>query len=435
MTKQLKNAIIIAVIFGAVFAAFGLLSPQIWNSPDETAVAFFSRNMAATGQLFRVEAYNLFQSDIIHPRSIISIDGYLVPGSFYGAIFFFGLFYKFIGPVAFSLGTPLATALAGVCVFFLIRRLYDERRAMIAEVLFLANPAVWYFASRGLFPNLLFVDLAIIGTAILYLQPWQAAVKGRGNRFLGASIDVAVGMFVLGAAFLVRPVEFIWLAPILIAVYWFARKSVSWFKIAVGAAVAAAFVVVLLYTNSHLYGGFLSFGYTAGSTAPGVSVPALSAPSRLPSFLSAPRPFILPFGLHPRLAITNLWNYLALFAWWLPALAAVGYLLTKDRANRRRFSRCCWWVAIVLGVYYGSGIFVDSSVSQWTIGSSYIRYFLPAFILLVPLAAEGVDRLARKKRWLAPSILGVFAALSLWTVYFRSPESPVPMRATLVYYA
>jgi len=431
MSKLTKYAIIIAVVFGAIYASFGLLSPQIWNSPDETAVAFFAKNMAYTGKLWRPEAYNLFQTDTVHPRSILSLDGYLVPGSFYGAIMFFGLFYKLIGPTAYALGTPLLTVLAAFGVFFAMRRLCDERIAFFAEILFLANPIVWYFASRGLYPNLIFVDLAIIGMTMLYLEPWQKMMRGRGNAILGMLIDNTAGMFVLGIAFLVRPVEFIWLFPIAIAIILVGRKKIYWPRYIVWGVIGGAFFGALLFTNIHLYGGPFSSGYSVGSTMPGISVPAAATTSRLPQIISAPRPFVLPFGFHPRLALTNLWNYLVAFSWWLPVLAAIGYLLTKDRSNRRLFGRGFVFTLAILGIYYGSGIFNDSSVSQWTIGSSYLRYFLPAFVLLVPLAAFGVERVSRRGRWVAPAVLAVFIGLGVWTVYFRSPESLVPMHATL----
>jgi len=434
MKRQTIKAIVIAAAFGAVFAAFGLIAPHLWNSPDETAVAFFANNFTALSRLWAVEPYNIFGSGVVHPRSIIAIGGYLVPASFYGSIYYFGVLVRLAGESALSWGTPLATALAALCVFFTMRKVFDAHRALIAEILFLANPAVWYFSSRGLFPNMLFLDLAIIGMAIVYLQPWQSFAKGRGVVWLETMIDDVAGIFILGVAFLVRPVEFIWLAPLILVVLWHLRKNLNALRIITGIIVTAAFIGIFFHENYNLYGGIFNSGYTVGALTPGVAAPAVGGSSRLPAFLSSPRPFILPFGFHPRAALANAWNYIVAFAWWLPALAAIGFLLTKERTARRRFGRAFWWTVLVLGVYYGSGVFVDSSVSQWTIGSSYMRYFLPASVLLVPLAAEGVYRMSRHRRWIAPLIVGIFIALSAWTVYFRSPESLSPMLATLRHY-
>jgi hypothetical protein len=54
--------------------------------------------------------------------------------------------------------------------------------------------------------------------------------------------------------------------------------------------------------------------------------------------------------------------------------------------------------------------------------------------MLVPLAAEGVARMSAARRWVAPLAIGIFIVLSAWTVYYRSPESLVPMLATLRHY-
>lgn len=431
MKKITIVAIIVAVVSLAAFAAFGLLSPQIWNSPDETAVAFFAKHMSYGGNLASLETFNAFKANIVHPRSIVSVDGFLSPGSFYGTMYIFAGAIKVFGQYGFAIGTPILVALAGLLIFFSLRRLFGEREALIAEILFFANPGIWYFASRGLFPNAMFIALAVIGAAVFYLRPWQSWANGRGLPIFGKIIDYSLASFVLGMAFLVRPVEFLWLLPLLFVWAFAKRKSLGWASPVIVVIWAALFVATFLYINNSLYGSPWAVGYTVGSSAPGVSVPALSQGSSLPAAISAPRPFVLPFGFHPRFALTNVWNYVILFAWWLPALALIGFLLTTERKRRQLWLRVWVWVTLLLGIYYGSGLFLDSSVSQWTVGSSYIRYFLPASIILIPLAAEGLW-LAGKKRWkyVAP-ILAVFVLLSGWTVYFRSAESLVPMRKQL----
>lgn len=432
--RPLIIALAVALAFGAVCAISGFLSPHIWNSPDETATAFFSRVLSERGYLWIFEASNLLGSGQVHPRSVISVDSNLVPASFYGAMIYFAALFKVMGYAAFSIGTPLATAAASLVVFFFLRRLYGMRVAILGQVLFWVNPALWYFASRGLYPNVLFLDFAIIGLGILGLRPWKSWVKDRGNAFLGRAIDDFAGISFLGAAFLVRPVEFLWLAPILIAALWLVRKRLTWVRAILGVAVFAGFAVVFFMMNKELYGGYLSLGYTAGANMPGIAPPAVGGASRLPFFLSQPRPFILPFGFHPRAAITNLFNYLILFAWWLPALAVVGFAFAKEKKHRLQFGVVFLWIAAFLGIYYGSGVFVDSSVSQWTVGSSYMRYFLPASVLLIPFAALGLGRIFGWKRLAGAASLILFIVLSAWTAYFRSPESLIPMHATLEHY-
>jgi len=427
-------AIVFALVFGAACAAFGLLCPPIWNSPDETAVVFFSQAIVKAGHLWVFEPANLFGSGNIHPRSIISIDSNLLPISFFGIIYYFAALFKAVGGAAYALGTPFATALSSLAVFFVLRRLFDSRTALIGQALFWANPAVWYYTSRGLFPNMLFVDCAVIGLAILLLRPWKAFAAQRGHALLELAIDDIVGLAFIGSALLIRPVEFIWFGPILLVLAYRARRRLKWYRIFWGILILGVFVGMLFSINAELYRGMLNFGYTAGAVLPGVSAPAVSAPSNLPAVVSAPRPFVLPFGFHPRLAFMNALNYLLLFVWWLPLLALFGFV-RSSRSFRKQWGWTLLWTAGALVIYYGSGVFADSSVTQWTVGSSYMRYFLPASVLLVPFAARGVAAVSTERRWIAPIILAAFVALSAWTIYFRSAESLLPMRATLERYS
>ena len=298
MKRPVVIAVVVAVLVGAAYAAFGLLSPALWNSPDETGVAFFTKLFAQSGRLWFFDPYNVFAADLLHPRSIISVGSYLVPASFYGNIWIVGAFYKIIGGTALSLVAPLFTAGAGICVFFLARHIFEvgprtsrsdlERKALVAEILFLTHPAVWYFSSRGLFPNILFFDLLIIGLSCWWLRPWKPAIND------------LVGVLAWCLAFAVRPVEFVWLAPLVAVAFWFNRKQISVRRIILPAALFALTLTAIFFTNHSLYGNALSFGYTAGSSEPGVSIPAISAGSRLPAAISAPRPYILPFGFHPK---------------------------------------------------------------------------------------------------------------------------------------
>ena len=445
MKKTIIISVILAVLFFAGTAAYGMNAPKILNSPDETSVAFFSRTLALDGRLWAYDGLNVAVGDAIHPRSIISIDAALVPASFYGAMLVIGVLMMLAGPIALSATTPLFTALAGMCFYFFLRK-RSELAGLIGQAIFYLTPAVWYYASRGLFPNLLFCDLALIGAATLYFHPVLAFARGRGNAALERTIDALVGGFLVGLAFAVRPVEFIWLAPLGAAALWFARKKFRWYEIIPAVISFGVMLVIIFSTNNGLYGAPFSFGYTAGATTPGIAVPALGAASRLPAWLSEPRPFILPFGFHPMLALANLYDYLILFAPWFALFAVWGLVaLALQKRSRRYFKFLLLafiWMFLVLGIYYGSGIFNDSTAPGLTPGSSYVRYFLPLYLVLVPAVAEGIVafiRYAKKRtilgRMVACSIVVCFAVFGAWTVYFRAPESLAPMLKTLSHYA
>jgi hypothetical protein len=444
INKLLVKSIIVAVGFFAVTSAFGLIAPKIWNSPDETAVAFFSKTFAANGNLWAEDPLNVFNNDIIHPRSMISIMAALVPASFYGQMIVVGGIVKIIGDAALSVTTPFFTALAGICVFFFLRK-RSEATGIVGQILFYLTPAVWYYASRGLFPNLFFCDLAILGSATLYFHPFLKLARGRGSEVLERGVDALFGGLLIGAAMIVRPVEFIWFAPMGIVVLWFTRKNYRLFELIPAVLSLGVFIFLALTLNNVLYGSPFSFGYTAGAVNPGIAVPALALSSHLPGWLSAPRPFILPFGFHPKLAVVNLYDYLILFTPWFALLAVWGFVALFWKTGRRyaKYLLIAFaWLLLVLGIYYGSGVLNDPTVSGLTVGSSYVRYFLPLYLILIPAVSEGIvfflNYFKNKKiigALIAYFAVFCFAAFGAWTVYFRSSESLVPVFKTLVHYA
>jgi len=93
--KFFKNTpiLLLTLVVGIVFLGSLILVPKgdIFISPDETANAFFSMQLARTGSLFSFDAINVAFDDMIHPRSVVSMDGRLLPGSFIGLPVLYGL--------------------------------------------------------------------------------------------------------------------------------------------------------------------------------------------------------------------------------------------------------------------------------------------------------------------------------------------------------
>ncbi len=442
MKRSTRVAIFIAFLCAALYAAYGFITPGVWNSPDETAAAYFSRIFGSTGRLWELEPHNIFADDLVHPRSVLSIGAYLVPGSFYGSMWIFGVVFKLIGEPAFAVVTPFMTALAGIVVFVFLRRIFDTTGAFIGQMLFLLHPAVWYLGSRGLFPNLLFIDLVILGLGVLLLRPWAVLTTTfqKPLTLFGALIDDVLGTLIIALAVSVRAVELIWLAPLLLIILWMHRKGITLVRIIAVVLAAGSVLIAVLITNQSLYEGLAVTGYTAGATQPGISVPALEQGSRLPASVSAPKPYILPFGFHPRTAFINVWNYVVWFIPWLALAGLIGAITWKGSPWRRRFLITLGGMGGVLGMYYGSGVFVDVIHTDLTIGSSYVRYFLPISLLLIPFTVQGIQWLSKKFLTRFPlagigGLLVVFTVFSSWTVLYRSPESLVPAYHTLTRYA
>jgi hypothetical protein len=100
---------------------------------------------------------------------------------------------------------------------------------------------------------------------------------------------------------------------------------------------------------------------------------------------------ILPFGLDLQQIVVNFYKYVVRLFWWLALLSVPGMYIflkkyqTKAQATYFLLTFC---VSIYLLAYYGSWVFSDQlTLNLNRLGISYVRYFLPIYILGLPFVA------------------------------------------------
>lgn len=398
---------ILSVLLFSVYNILNWIGPGV-NSPDEMVNRVFAGVMAdrTSLRLPVAETYSTVR-DFIHPRSTYVISsGYIVPVSFWGLPALYGALGKVVGVS----GAALATSLLAICMMWALYalwlRVFGEKIAWIAALLFAIHPAVWYYTARSFFPNIPSLALAVIGGTILALQPFRSRVA---RRWL---VNDWAGVGLLGLSALIRPVEAVWwigVAVILVALY---RNDIDYRRYAVWLAGALITMLVFLAVNARVY-----------MDAVGTYVASNSLP------VTGWYSYLLPFGIRPRALVMNSYAYGLMMMWWLmiPAMIGFGYSviqLARQSMNRPRAERAyalvTVWVGLWLLAYYGSA--PDFSRVHGTIGMSYIRYWLPVFILLIPYVAiffAGLlDRLVGWKRMSAQAGFAfVVSALSLRLIW------------------
>lgn len=416
-----------AVAFFLAASWLGRPVEGLWNSPDETANAFWAQQVAIGGPLAIHDTLFALGAGAIHPRSMTVTGDALVPGSFPGLILIFGAL-KLILKLPFNLITPIFTALAGLLFGALISRLFDRRVGFWAAVLFFTHPAVLYYGARGLFHNELCLDLLIVSAALFALRPFKSHF-GRGG-----AIDDLLGGFVFAWAIVTRASEAIWAIPAFVAFLPMVGKD-RWRRLGYALCGAALPTFIFLFLNASLYGSPFKTAYTlAPVAAPAASV---MAPPIAPQ---SPQGGVgLPFGFHPRAILAHVWSYgLALF-WWQSLLAVAGACWWASRWGKaggiqRTYAIVAVAVAAWLAVFYGSWQILDRlDPSTVTIGTSYVRYFLPAYVAGLPFAALALTRVsdALKKPWIAAAFFAVAALLSVRLAVFAGDESLNAVHLTL----
>lgn len=441
-----RFVLIAAVLFLAIAVAYGRpVDPPassgsggasaVWNSPDETANAFWAARVATGEPLRYLDSIVELGEGSVHPRSMGVAGGALVPGSFPGIILLYGVL-KFLFRLPFFLYTPILTAIAGLCFGALVSKLFDRKTGVAAAVLFFVHPAVLYYGARGMFHNMLFIDALVVAAALFALRPLRAFFGTR------EAADDALGGFILAWALVVRTSEVVWVLPAFAAFLPFAGKE-RWRRLAFAALGGIVPLVILLRINATLYGSPWRTAYVAPPPAETViaptTAPEVPGTAAVPGTSESVSATLLPFGVHPRLAARNVWNYGLKIFWWQTVLAAAGFVwwafrFRKATSAQKMYALAALLTAAWLALLYGSWLIRDRfDFTQVTIGTSYVRYFLPAYVAALPFAAFALVRigdLLRKPR-LAPAVLVLCAILGVRTAVFAGDESLRAVRATL----
>ncbi len=413
--------VIIAFLFFLVTAGFNYAlhdSDYVkWGSPDETANYFFTKNYALSNKLNVFEPANIISEEIVRPRSVRSDHGMLRPVSFLGIIIYYGFISSFIGVSAIPYITPFLASLAIIFFFLWIRRLFSERMALISAALLASFPVYIYYSVRSMFHNVLFLVFLIMFAYFISLSLSKKyslrekflEYKLKANHYLGLLWPFIAGIF-LGAAIASRTSELIWLLPTLFIAYlfYFKRIGIRVFLVICGAALA---YLPIAYYNQLLFGSFIFGGYTEMNTSivqisqAGGQFVSSTFSGNLAYFndmWNILRDNIFYFGYQPRQSL-EMFNYyvIKMFPLLFFSTAVGGFifflgLLRKFRRWRLVYILSWFILSSILVLYYGSWEFFDNpDPSRFTIGNSYTRYWLPLYLLALPLMSLAVVFLSR----------------------------------------
>ena len=417
--KERLLLLILIALAVFLYAGFSYGLPWRFNSPDEAANAFFSQRVAQGQKLAApAELNEITVNPIVHPRSTQLVQGKLAPASFLGLPLIVGTIGRVLGQGILPYITPLLAALGLGCFFFIVRGLSGQRPAVLATVLLAMTPAFWYYHSRSFFHNALFFDFLLLAVCLLF----QAVKTKKAWVYLVAGLA-------LGLTLSLRTSEIFWMTAaglVWLGLNW---RQVKWrylWLLILGVLISFSPVLV---TNYHIYGSVLSVGYRQDLLLAGDLKQAMGLLSQL----------VLPFGFHPRVILATVTNYLVELTWWWTVLAGAGivYLL----AIWRRLSRpaksfavallvVCGWLVVV----YGSWQFNDNpDPSATTLGTSYVRYWLPIYGFLLWPASLALARLTERKwgKEFILALVGCYAVLSALLVWWEPAEGLAQVRANV----
>jgi len=422
--KKLANPIILsllALVFFVGTASFNYLTQEKdyvkWTSPDETANYFFSKKLAEEGALAYFDEAAVVGGNMVMPRSLRSDFGWVKPVSFLGIIITYGFLGSLFGSAVIPFLTPFFGALGIVFFYLLIDRIFRNKRiALISAFLLASFPVYIYYTVRSMFHNILFIVFCLMAFYFLSLAMGNKRTLGAWEEIKAKFLTVKInkerlwqlfwsfiaGIFA-GLAIITRTSELIWLIPAVGLTWLFYARRLGLIKpLLFLTGIFLAFTPII-YWNNVLYNNSWRGGYNEMNrsleeiSVAGNQLVQGTMSGQLAVYKDYARTLfnnIFYFGFDKDQSIMMFERYvLEMF----PLLVLIGYagIVILLIQNFKKFQKkylvyFLFWVVsgAILVFYYGSWLFNDNpNPKSFTIGNSYTRYWLPIYLMLLPLVS------------------------------------------------
>ncbi len=414
---------LLAIVFFVATSSFNYFTQDQnyvkWSSPDETANYFFSKKFSETGQLAFFDQAAVIGDNMVMPRSLRSDFGWLKPVSFLGIVLTYGTIGAWLGAAVIPFLTPFFAALGIIIFYLLVERLFNKRIGLLSAFLLASFPVYVYYTVRSMFHNVLFIVLLLIGVYLLSLALGDRKEKLK-QKFISFSLKLPVwlgwifaffsGVFT-SLAIITRTSELLWLLPAFFLVWLFYARRLGISKLILFLAGLIIACLPVLYWNKVLYNAFLHGGYNEMNR----SLDEISQASG-ELVKSTWRGQVEQYGFHFKKLARNIFYFgfnahqsISMFKHYVlemfPVLLYSGLLglvilgvQTIRRWQKKYLVYVLVWLTLgtILVFYYGSWLFNDNpDPNRFTIGNSYTRYWLPIYLMLMPLAALAIIRVSQ----------------------------------------
>jgi len=374
---------LVGIVFLFVYSWLFIGTEAKFTSPDETANYHFIKLVAEKNQLRFYEPLNEVTDGLVRPRSMGFVDGFTVPGSFLGIILIYGILAKVFGTGIILYLTPIISVIAVLFFYLLIKEIFDKKIAFISSLLLFILPPFWYYSARGMFHNILFISLLIIG--FYFFVKFLTAIS---NRKRATSLNILLSGFFIGLALITRTSEIIWVGIILLVLIIVNRSKFGWRNLAVFLGPLILLFILILLINSQIYGSILG-NYSQGV----IETNSLGAASQ--TLYSNFQKLVLPFGVDFERVGQAAYRYLIVIFPWFSILLVVGLVwliknvilgwfgklfsevkdyLSEIQPFQKLYLGLYLLILIWLVIYYGSYEFYEYlDRTKIILGSSFIR--------------------------------------------------------------
>lgn len=422
--------VVLAAIFFVATSSFNYFTQSAdyikWSSPDETANYFFARRFSQGEDLAYFDAAAIIGDNMVMPRSVRSDAGWLKPVSFLGIILMYGEIGSIFGAAVIPFLTPFFAALGIIIFYGLVKKIFSDRIALISAFLLAVFPVYVYYTVRSMFHNVLFIVLVMTAVYFILLaagnkknKPEEVVQVSVYKKFLTFKLNLKVWLQMLfafssgiffGLALITRSSEILWLAPAAFVAWLFYARRLGIIKLIL--ILCGLFLAVLpnAYFNQALYSAPIYGGYNEmnrsiddlSKTGSQILHSFVSGGGQYRAYLETIYHNIFYFGFNKEQSLVMAQHYILemfpvlvgafLLGWLIILVLNIRKFQKKDLAYLLVFLI----ISVILIFYYGSWKFNDNpDPNRFTIGNSYTRYWLPIYIMMMPIAALAITRFSQ----------------------------------------
>lgn len=420
-TRLAEVGFAVALLVYVVFAVVWSLSHRdIFFSSEERSTYLFARSFHETSSLAIPAPSGRALPAEVHPADMVRSGDQLIPLGIPAYPLALGLIAKVTGDWFMLLVTPLLSIVGILSFVAMLRPFVGRRVAMASGALMLIHPAFLMYTLRGYYSDGAFLSCALIAVSlfvrILMLPKHHLPADGNVEMQIPWYLELGkkrhllstVFGFTMGLATVIRPSETVWLVLVLLVLFIVLHARLRPFSFLFAASGALIVLIPALYLH-WLYHGT------------GTQEAILTLLSNL---------FIAPIGRNPFLLRAVFEFFFVRMAWWftIPIVLGLIQLARRGGINKLQIRLAVMaGMSVVVAVwviwYYG-GTLGEAGVGQApSVSSPFARYFLPVYMLTLPIAAAYVCSFRRRsllhRLWITITAI-LFVVLSVRAVFWQS---------------
>lgn len=371
-----RRALVLFVVSLLLYITLVYLSKGMISAPDDLSFTCTALQLVEHHSFVFEDRYNEeYNTNVFAPRSFVyvpnkGIISIVTPGT---PILIALFSILLLGNVAYVL--PLIAAFGVVIFYYFVKEKFGRDNATISSILLSTLPIYWHWSifNYSDVPSVIFFILGLFYLERIFKE--------------NDTMDYIIGGIIIGFWLWLRPTNFILLPAIGIYIALNRDRIKNWRGICLGVVMFLLFSFGFLFYNNSMFGSFFTTGYQVYYQP-------------YPNQDIQDKPLEASFPIHPKRILRHMYSFPMYSTFALPfyMIAIIGMILSLQHKRERNFAIFSLLVLISLIGFFGnlSGTY-GSDQHNFNPRSSYLRYLMPGYVLMLMYAYHVIEKLFERK--------------------------------------